>query len=88
VGPWRFWSLTRPELLAAIRGHARRMQRSHEAALVVAYQQAALTRAKRMPPVQRLLAPARTRKDTPAEMERRAAEHAEIERLIGDKPGD
>ena len=77
-----FWSLTPRETYAVIEASAWQLEREHRRNAWLAWHIAALSRAKRMPPLQRLIAPGKARALEGEELERRRAEHREIMQKI------
>ena len=77
--PWRFWSLTRRELLLALRGTALRAEREREAALAVAWHAEQWRRMKRTPSLVSLFRRFRKADDTPERLDALAVQHADIE---------
>ena len=77
-----FWSLTPHETYAAIEAAGWRMERAHKRDLCLAWHVAALSRAKRLPPLKRLLGTDKARALEGEELERKRAEHREIMQKI------
>jgi len=65
-----FWDLTPRETMAAIEAAAWRMQQEQALTVSLAWHTAALTRAKRLPPLSQLLAKLKPRKNIPLEQRR------------------
>lgn len=82
VGVLEFWSLTPRETYAVIEASSCRLEREHRRDAWLAWHIAALSRAKRLPPLQRLIAPGKARALKGEELERRRAEHREIVQKI------
>jgi hypothetical protein len=74
--------MTPREMFAAIEAVSWRLEREHRRDAWLAWHIAALSRAKRMPPLQRLIAPGKARALDGEELERRRAEHREIVQKI------
>ena len=77
-----FWSLTPRETYAAIEAANWRLEREHRRDAWLAWHVATLSRAKRMPPLQRLIAPGKAKALEGEELEQRRTEHREIMRKI------
>jgi len=82
VGVLEFWSLTPRETYAVIEASSCRLEREHRRDAWLAWHIAALSRAKRLPPLQRLIAPGKAKALKGEELERRRAEHREIVQKI------
>ena len=82
VGVLEFWSLTPRETYATIEASSWRLEREHRRDAWLAWHIAALSRAKRLPPLQRLIAPGKARTLVGEELERRRTEHREIMQKI------
>jgi len=70
--------MTPAETLAVIDAAAWRADLEFKRDIRLAWHVAAFTRAKRLPPLRRLLKPGRTRKLTGEDLAKRRAEHAEL----------
>lgn len=79
-----FWDLTPRETMMTCQAAAWRMEQAHELALSLAWHAEALTRAKRIPPLQRLLARLRraSAPEPDLDLEERAAEFEELKRRM------
>jgi len=77
-----FWALTPRETYTVIEAANWRLEREHRRDAWLAWHVAALSRAKRMPPLQRLIAPGKAKALEGAELERRRTEHREIMQKI------
>ncbi len=97
LGVEEFWRLTPRETHAAIEAWAWQLEQEGERATELirlakkiagwlAWHTAALQRAKRMPPLQRLIGGGETRKLTPEEARKRKAEFEELKRIAGNRP--
>jgi hypothetical protein len=97
LGVEEFWRLTPRETHAAIEARAWQLEQEGERATELirlakkiagwlAWHTAALQRAKRMPPLQRLIGGGETRKLTPEEAKKRKAEFEELKRIAGNRP--
>ena len=82
IGVAEFWSLTPRETYAVIKAANWRLEREHRRDAWLAWHIAALSRAKRLPTLQRLIAPGKSRALEGEELERRRAEHREIVQKI------
>jgi len=77
-----FWSLTPRETYAAIEAARWQLEREHRRDAWLAWHIAALSRAKRLPALQRLIGAGKARALEGEELERRRAEHREIMQKI------
>lgn len=73
-----FWSLTPRELMLHFEAYEARAVREHQRDAWLAWHIAALSRAKRLPSLRRLMGLDRARPLHGEELERRRAEHAEL----------
>jgi hypothetical protein len=73
-----FWDMTPREIQAAIEADIWRRELVHRRDAWLAWHVAALSRAKRLPPLQRMLGGGQTRELEGEELERRRREHQEI----------
>ena len=82
-----FWALTPRETFMVLEAAARRFEREHRRDAWIAWHVAALSRAKKLPPLQRLMParPARTLHG--AELAKRKAEMDELTRTLGAEYG-
>lgn len=78
-----FWALTPRELAATFAAAGWRREREQARDLWLAWHVAALGRARKMPPLHRLLNPPKTKRLTPEERARRAAEFEELKGRMG-----
>lgn len=63
-------------------GYRKRIEGEHYRAIAGAWYTAGFSRSKRLPSLRQALKRPKSRKVTPDELERRAAQHDEIERLL------
>lgn len=77
-----FWGLTPRETQMVCDAAAWRMAQAQELALSLAWHTAALSRAKRIPPLQRLLARLRRAAEPEPDIEERRAEFEELKRRM------
>ena len=82
VGVADFWALTPVETFAIIEATNWRLEREHRRDAWLAWHIAALSRAKRLPALQRLLGAGKARALEGEELERRRGEHREIMQKI------
>jgi len=82
IGVREFWSLTPRETYMVLEAATWRLEREHRRDAWLAWHIAALSRAKRLPALQRLIAPGKARALEGDELERRRAEHREIVQKI------
>ena len=82
IGVREFWSLTPRETYMVLEAATWRLEREHRRDAWLAWHIAALSRAKRLPPLQRLIAPGKARALQGEELERRRSEHREIMQKI------
>ena len=82
IGVREFWSLTPRETYMVLEAATWRLEREHRRDAWLAWHIAALSRAKRLPALQRLIAPGKARALEGEELERRRAEHQEIVQKI------
>jgi len=82
IGVREFWSLTPRETYMVLEAATWRLEREHRRDAWLAWHIAALSRAKRLPALQRLIAPGKARALEGEELERRRAEHREIVQKI------
>ena len=78
-----FWTLTPKELASVFAAHAWRQEEEQKRDLALAWYTAALSRTKKLPNLDRLLNPPKTRKLSAKEQRERAAEFAELKRKMG-----
>jgi len=78
-----FWALTPRETAAVIEAAAWRMEREQRRDVWLAWHVAALSRAKRLPALQRLMGGGKARPLTGEELEQRREEHEELKRKMG-----
>lgn len=55
IPPWRFWALTRSELVCALRAFNSHRRHERDIAIVIAWRTATLSRSKKIPALSRLL---------------------------------
>lgn len=77
-----FWALTPRETYATIEATSWRLEREHRRDAWLAWHIAALSRAKRLPTLQRMIGAGKARALEGEELERRRAEHREIMQKI------
>lgn len=77
-----FWDLTPRETVMACQAAMWRMEQAQEQALSLAWHMAALTRAKRIPPLARLLARLRRASEPEPPIEDRRAEFEELKQRM------
>jgi len=78
IGVTEFWALTPRETFAAIEAVSWQLEREHRRDAWLAWHIAALSHAKRLPALQRLIGAGKARALEGEELERRRAEHREI----------
>ena len=82
IGVAEFWALTPRETYMVLEAANWRLEREHRRDAWLAWHIAALSRAKRLPALQRLISPGKARALKGEELERRRAEHREIVQKI------
>ena len=80
-----FWALTPRELAATFEAALWRQEQERRRDTVLAWQMAALSRAKRLPSLKSLLAPAKSKALTDAEQAKHREEFAEMSKRMGGK---
>ena len=73
-----FWAATPREIYATIQAAAWRLEQEHKRDVWLAWHVAALSRARRLPPLARLLGSGKARALEGEELEERRTEHAEM----------